>query len=142
MLINERKKVEIKTLKNPEAFTDYWQTMDDIYENLEDYNLAKKKRLLVVFKVVIADMESNTKLSPKVTELFSRGRKLNISLVFISQSNFKWSKTIRLNAIHYLIMKIPNKRKLQQIASNHSSDINFKDFMKLYKDYTKESYSF
>ena len=61
MLINERKKVEIKTLKNPEAFTDYWQTMDDIYENLEDYNLAKKKRLLVVFKVVIADMESNTK---------------------------------------------------------------------------------
>ena len=142
MLINERKKVEIKALKNPEAFTDYWQTMDDIYENLEDYNLAKKKRLLVVFKVVIADMESNTKLSPKVTELFSRGRKLNISLVFISQSNFKWSKTIRLNAIHYLIMKIPNKRKLQQIASNHSSDINFKDFMKLYKDYTKESYSF
>ena len=116
--------------------------MDDIYENLEDYNLAKKKRLLVVFKVVMADMESNTKLSPKVTELFSRGRKLNISLVFISQSNFKWSKTIRLNAIHYLIMKIPNKRKLQQIASNHSSDINFKDFMKLYKDYTKESYSF
>ena len=86
-----------------------------------------------MFKDVIADMESNTKLSPKVTELLLRGRKLNISLVFIAQSNFKWSKTIRLNAIHYLIMKIPNKRKLQQIASKHASDINFKDFMKLYK---------
>ena len=95
-----------------------------------------------MFKDVIADMESNTKLSPKVTELLLRGRKLNISLVFIAQSNFKWSKTIRLNAIHYLIMKIPNKRKLQQIASKHASDINFKDFVKLYKDYTKELYSF
>ena len=87
-------------------------------------------------------MESNKKLSPKVTELFLRGRKLNISLVFISQSYFKVPKTIRLNATHYFIMKIPNKRELQQIASNHSSDIDFKDFMKLYKDYTREPYSF
>ena len=89
---------------------------------------------------MIADMESNKKLSPKVTELFLRGRKLNISLVFISQSYFKVPKTIRLNATHYFIMKIPNKRELQQIASNHSSDIDFKDFMKLYKEYTKEPY--
>ena len=87
-------------------------------------------------------MESNEKLSPIVTELFIRGRKLNISLVFISQSYFKVPKTIRLNATHYFIMKIPNKRELQQIASNHSSDIDFKDFMKLYIDYTKEPYSF
>ena len=87
-------------------------------------------------------MESNKKLSPKVTELFLRGRKLNISLVFISQSYFKVPKTIRLNATHYFIMKIPNKRELQQIASNHSSDIDFKDFMKLYKEYNKEPYSF
>ena len=91
---------------------------------------------------MIADMESNKKLSPKVTELFLRARKLNISLVFISQSYFKVPKTIRLNATHYFIMKIPNKRELQQIASNHSSDIDFKDFMKLYKEYTKEPYSF
>ena len=90
---------------------------------------------------MIADMESNKKLSPKVTELFLRGKKLNISLVFIWQSYFKVPKTIRLNATHYFIMKIPNKRELQQIASNHSSDIDFKDFMKLYKDYTKEPYS-
>ena len=87
-------------------------------------------------------MESNKILRPIVPELFLRGRRLSISLVFISQSYFKVFKTIRLNATHYFIMKTPNKRELQQIASNHSSDIDFKDFMKLYKDYTKEPYSF
>ena len=91
---------------------------------------------------MIADMESNKKLSPKVTELFMRGRKLNISLVFISQYYLKVPETIRLNATHYFIMKIPNKRELQQIASNHSPDTDFKDFIKLYKNYTKEPHSF
>ena len=71
-----------------------------------------------------------------------RERKLNILLFFISQSYFKVPKTLRLNATHYFIMKIPNKRELQQIASNHSSDIEFKDFMKLYKDNTKDPFSF
>ena len=91
---------------------------------------------------MIVGMESNEKLSPIVTELFLRGRKLNISLVFISQSYFNVSKTIRLNGIYYFIMKIANTRELQQIASNHSSYIDFKDFMKLYKGYSKEPYSF
>ena len=87
-------------------------------------------------------MESNKKLSPKVIELFLRGRKLNISLVFVSQSYFNVPKTIRVNATHCFIMKIPYKKELQQIKSNHSPDIDFKDFMKLYKDYTKEPCSF
>ena len=87
-------------------------------------------------------MKSNKKLSPIITELFLRERKLNISLVFISQSYFKVPKIIRLNTTHYFIMKIPNKTELQQIASNHSSDIDYRDFIKLYKDYTKEPYSF
>ena len=114
-----------------------------VFENLEDYRKNKKeKEMLLVFDDMIADMEYNKKLSPIVTEFFLRGRKLNISLVFISQSYFKDTKTIRLNATHYFIMKIPNKRELQQITSNHSSDIGFKDFMKLYKEYTKEPYSF
>ena len=82
------------------------------------------------------------KLSPIVTELFLRERNLNISLVFISQYYFKVPKTIRLNITHYFIMKISNKRELQQIPLNHLSDIDFKDFTKLYKDYTKEQYSF
>ena len=86
-------------------------------------------------------MESDKKSSRIVTELFLRGRKLNVLLVFISKSYFKWPKTIRLNAAHF-IMKIANKIELQQIASNHSSDIVFKDFMKIYQEYTKEPYSF
>ena len=98
--------------------------------------------MLVVFDDMIADMDSNKKLSPIVTELFLRGRKLNISISFISQSYFKVPKTIRVDATHNFIMKIPNKRELQQIVSNHSSEIDFKDFMKLYKNYTKELYLF
>ena len=91
---------------------------------------------------MIADKEPNKKLSPNFTELFLRGKKLNILLVFLSQSYFKIPQAIRLNATHYFIMKIPNKRELQQIASNHSSYTDFKNFMKLYKEYTKEPYSF
>ena len=71
---------------------------------------------------------------------FFRGRKLDISLVFMSQSYFKVPKTIRVNVTYYFIMKIPNKRELQQIASNHSSDISFKDFMKLSKECNTEPY--
>ena len=74
--------------------------------------------------------------------MFLRGRKLIISLVFTSQSYFKVPKTIRLNSAHYFFMKILTKRELQQIVSNDSTDIDFKNFMKLYKDYTKEPYSF
>ena len=109
---------------------------------MEDYNPTKKTRVLIVFDDMIADMESNKKLSPIVTELFLRGRKLNISLVFISQSYFKVPKTIRLSATHYFIMKIPSKRELQLIVSNYLSDIDFKKFMKLSKNYIKEPYSF
>ena len=141
MLINGREKVGVKKLKRPKASTDYSPKIDDVYENLEDYNLTKKRRVLIVLDDMIADMEANKKLSPIVTELFLRRRKLNSSFVFISQSYFKVPKTIRLNATHYFTMKILNKREPQQIASNHSSDINFKDFMKLCKDYTKEPYS-
>ena len=102
----------------------------------------KKKKVSIAFDDMIADMEANKKLIPIVTELFITVRKLSIKLVFISQSYFKVPKTTRLNATHYFIMKIPNQGGLQQIASNHSSDIDFKDFMKLYKDYTKEPFSF
>ena len=82
------------------------------------------------------------KLNPVVTELFIKDRRLNISLVFITQSYFAVPKNIRLNSTHYFIMKIPNKRELQQIAFNHSSDIDFQDFMNLYKICTAKPYSF
>ena len=129
-------------MKYQKAFIDYLQTIDDIYENLEDYNPTEKGKVLIVFDDIIADIESNKKLSPIVAESYLRGRRLNISLAFISQSYFKVHKTRRLNATHYFIKKIPNKSELQQIASNHSSDIDFKDFVQLYKYYTKEPYSF
>ena len=91
---------------------------------------------------MIADMIKNKKLNPIVTELFIRGRKINISIVFIMQSYFKVPKDVRLNSAHFFIMKIPNKRELQQIALDHSSDIDFKDFMKIYKKCTAKPYSF
>ena len=77
---------------------------------------------------MIADKINNKNLNPVLTELFIRGRKLNISVVFITQSYFEVPKNVRLNSTHSLFMKIPNKRELQKIALNHSSDIDFKDF--------------
>ena len=82
------------------------------------------------------------KLNPIVTELFIRGRKINISLVFITQSYFAVPKNIRLNFTHYFVMKIPKKRELQQVAFNHYSDIDFEDFVNLYKKCTSKSFSF
>ena len=91
---------------------------------------------------MIADILINKKYYPIVTELFIGRRKLNISLVFITQSYFAVPKNIRLNSTHYFVKKIPNKRELQQIAFNHSSDIDFQDFMNLYKNRTAKPYSF
>ena len=93
----------------------------------------KNKKILVVFDDMIADILSNKKHHPIVTELFIRGRKLNISFAFITQSSFSVSKNIRLNSAHYFIMKITNKRELQQIAFNHSSDFQFQVFINFYK---------
>ena len=101
----------------------------------------KKSEILIVFDM-IADMLSNKKLNPVVTELFIRDRKLKISVTFITQSYFCVSKDIRLNSTHYFIMKIPNKQDLQQTAFNHSSNIDFKEFMNLYKKCTAKPYSF
>ena len=116
--------------------------MQDVYKNIEEYNLRKKRKALIVFDDMIADMINNKKLNPVITELFIRGRKLNIYLVFITQSYFKVPKDVRLNSTHFFIMKIPNKRELQQIALNHSSDIDFKDFIMIYRKCTAEPYSF
>ena len=116
--------------------------MDNIYKNIEQYHPNINRKTLIVIEYMIADMLSNKKLNPIVTKLFIRRRKLNISLVFITQSYFVVPKNIRLNSTHYFVMKIPNKRELQQIAFNHSSDIDFQDFMNLYKKCTANPYSF
>ena len=97
LLINKREKVGIANLKK--ALIDFSQTIDDVYKTLEYYN-PKERRVLTVFDDMIVDMKSNEKLSPIVTDLFFRGIKLNISLVFISQPYFKMPKTIKLNGTH------------------------------------------
>ena len=91
---------------------------------------------------MVANMINNKGLNSIVTELFIRSRKLNISLVFMTQSYFKIPKDVRLNFTHLFIIKVPNKRELQQIALNHSSDISSKDFIKIHKKCTAKPYSF
>ena len=113
-----------------------WNIQIYVHKNIEDYNPDKKIKVLTVFDDMIADMINNKKLNSVVTELFIRGRKLNISIVFITQSNFKVLKDVRLNSTHFFIMKISNERELQQIALNHSSHIAFKDFIDIdFKDH-------
>ena len=91
---------------------------------------------------MIADIMTSKKFQAIIKELFIRCKKLNILLVFIKQSYFSVSKDIRLNSTHYLIMKISNRKKSQNIAINHSADIDYQDFMKIYRKYTKEPYNF
>ena len=95
---------------DPKTFIEYSNDLRDIYKNIEDYNLGGERKKLIVFDDMIADMINNKKLNPIVTELFIRGRKLNISIVFITQSYFKVPKDVRLNSTHFFIMKILNKR--------------------------------
>ena len=99
--------------------------LQDVYKNIEDYNPIKKRKMVIVFDDMIADMINNKILNPIVMELFIGGRKLNISIVLITQCYFKVSKDVRSNSTHFFIMKISNKRELQQTALNHSSDIDF-----------------
>ena len=105
----------------------------------DEYNPERKKNVLIVFDDMIADMINNKKLNLIVTELFIKSRKLNISIIFIMQSYFKVPKEVRRNTTHFFILKILSKRKLQQIALNHSSDIDFKDFMNTYKKCTADN---
>ena len=141
-LIKKREDAGIKHLNNPNAFIECSNTMDDVYENINDYNPIRKRKKLIVFDDMIADIMTNKKFQAIIKELFIRCRKLNISLVFITQSYFSVPKNVRLNTTHYFIMKINNKRELQNIAINHSADIDYKDFMKIYRECTKEPFNF
>ena len=96
--------------------------MDDIYKNIEEYKQNKKRKILIIFDDVIADVLSNKKFNPIVTELFVKGRKLKNFLALVTQSYFVVPKSIRLNSTHHFIMKIPNKQELQQIVFSHSPD--------------------
>ena len=110
-LIEKREDVGTNHFNDPNAFIECSNTMDDVYQNIDDYNPSRKIKILIVFDDMIADIMSN-------------------------------KKDVRLNSTHYLIMKINNKRELQNIATNHSADISYKDFLKIYREWTRKPYSF
>ena len=116
--------------------------MNGVCENIDHYNLNKKRKILIVFDDMIADVMTNKKFQSIIKELFIRCWKINISLAFITQSCFSVPKDVRLNSTHYFIMKINNMRELQNTAINHSPDIDYKDFVKIYRECTKEPYNF
>ena len=119
-LIRKRKDVGRNHFNYPNAFIECSNRMYEVYQNTDDYNPSRKRNIFIVFD---ADIMTNKKFQAIIKELFIRCRKLNISLVFITQSYFSVPKDVRLNSTHYLIMKINNRKELQNIAINHSADI-------------------
>ena len=132
-LIKKLEEVGIKHLNNPNAFIECSNIMDDVYENIDDHNPGRNMTVNIM---------TNKKFQAIIKELFIRCRKLNISLVFITQSYFSVTKDVRLNSSHYLIMKINNRKELQNIEIDHSTDIDYKDFVKNYRKCTKDPYNF
>ena len=136
-LIRKRQDTGIRHFNDPNAFIEFSSNINDVYQNIDDYNPRKNKKIVIIFDDMITE-----NLPKQVTELFIRSRKMNISVIFITQSYFRVPKDIRLNSTHFFLFKIPNNRELQQIAINHSADIDFKDFKKIYDDATRDRYSF
>ena len=127
-LIKKREDAGIKHLNDPNAFVEWFNTMGDFCENIVNYNPSRKRKILIVFDAMIADIMTNKKCQAIIKELFIRCRKLNISLVFNTQYYFSVPKDVRLNSTHYLFMRVSNKKELQNIVINHSANIHFKDF--------------
>ena len=118
--------------------------MDDIYKNTEEYNPNKKRKILIVFDDIIFDMFNNKKFNRIGTELCIRGKNEIFLLLLSNNLILLFQKILDQvqNLAYYIIIKIPNERELQQIAYNNSSDIDFKDFMNLYKKSTAKPFSF
>ena len=121
-LIQKREDAGIKHANNPNTFFECSNLMDDVCKDIDNYNPKRGKKVLIVLDDMIADIMTNKKFQAVIKELFIRCRKLNVSFVFILQSYFSVPKDVRLNSRHYLIMKINNRRELQNIAVNHSAD--------------------
>ena len=122
-----------KTLFKTFAFIECSNTTDDVYENINDYNSSRQRKILIEFHDMIADIMTNKKFQVIIKEPFIRCRKLNTSIVFITQCYFSVPKDVRLNSTHYLIMKFNNKKELQNIAINHSANNDYKDIRKIYR---------
>ena len=141
-LINKREQAGIKNLNDSHAFIEYSSDMNDVLEDINNYNKKRDKKVLIIFDDMIADIMRSKKFKAIVKELFIRCRKLNISIVFITQSYFRTPKDARLSSTHYILMKISNKKELKSIAEENSGHLDFKDFLKIYNYCMRKPYSF
>ena len=116
--------------------------MDDVLDNINNYNKNRDKKVVTVFDDMIAGIEYNKKFERTIKELIFRARKINVSIVFITQSDFRALKDARLNSMHYILMKIGNKKELKRIAEEKSGHLDYKDFLKIYNYCTRKPYSF
>ena len=140
-LINKREQAGKENLNDPHAFIKYSDDMDDVLDDINNYNKNRDKKVLIVFDDMIADIEYNKKFKRIFKELFYRARKINVSIVFITQSYFRALKDARLNSTHYILKKIGNKKELKRIAEEKSGHLDYKDFLKIYNYCTREPYS-
>ena len=141
-LINKREQAGIKNLNDPHAFIEYSNDMDDVFDNINNYNKNSDKKVLIIFDDTIANIMRSGKFKAIVKELFMRCRKLNISIVSITQSYFRTPKDARLNITHYILIKIGSKKEFKNIAEEKSGHLEYKDFLKIYNYCSKEPYSF
>ena len=141
-LINKREQAGIKNLNDPHDFIEHSDGMNDVLDDINDYNKDRDKKVLIVFDDMISDIEYNKNFKRIIKELLYRARKINVSIVFITQSYFRALKDARLNSTHYLLMRIGNKKELKRIAEEKSGHLDYKDFFKMYNYCTKDSYSF
>ena len=140
--LNVREQAGIKNLNDTHAFIEYSDDMNDVLDDINNYDKNRDKKVLIVFDDMIADIEYTKNFKRIIKELFYRARKINVSTVFITQSYFRALKDGRLNSTHYIIMKINNKKELKRIAEEKSGHSDNKDFLKMYNYCTEEPYSF
>ena len=141
-LINKREQAGIKNVNDPHAFIENSDDMNDILDDINDYNKKRDKKILIVFDDMIGDIEYNKNFKRIIKELFYRARKINVLIVFITQSYFRALKDARVNSTHYILMRIGNKKELKRIAKEKSGHLDYKDFFKMYNYCTKGPYSF
>ena len=136
-LIKKAEDVGIKYCNDPNAFIECSNRMNDVYQNIDGYKPSRRRKILIVFDDMIADIMANKNFQAIIKELFIRCRKVNISLAFITQSYFSVPKDVRLNSTHYLIMKINNRKELQNTVINHSADMDYNNFARIYRECTR-----
>ena len=129
-LINKREQAGIKNLDDPNAFIEYSDDMNDVLDDINNYNKNRDKKVLIVFDDMIADIEYNKKFKRIIKELFYRAHKINVSIVFIMQLYFRALKDARLNNTHYILMKIGNEKEFKSIAEEKSGHLDYKDYFK------------